>query len=165
MRVQGIITAVAASLALSACYTSRVITTPNITAQAPREIRVTRVDGSETTVFMPVLQGQTIVGRSNGRECLLESCRVPDVNVPVGEVKEVKVKTMDKTKTYALVGLGVAGIFAATFALKGNGPDMGCVGNCMTSTARAGAGASIPAAALRSALSRVTHSLATAISR
>lgn len=161
MRVQGIITTVAASLVLSACYTSRVITTPNLTATAPRQIRVTRVDGTEATVYTPRLDGQTIMGRSNGRECLLESCRKPDISVQLSDVKEIRVKTIDKPKTYALAAVGVAAIFGATIGLKGKGPDMGCMINCMTVRT----GPEIPTSTLVSAISRLAHGLSAAVSR
>ncbi len=159
MRVQRILTAVAASLALSACYTSRVITTPNISAQSPRQISIVRADGTETTIYTPVVEGETIVGRSSGKECLLESCRKPDVSVPVSEVKEVKIRTIDRTKTYALVGLGVATLVTVAIVSKGSGSDASCVLNCSTNGRISHSGASIPTSSVMSALAKMTHGL------
>jgi hypothetical protein len=159
MRVQRIFAAVVASLAVSACYTQRVMTASEITAQAPHEVTIVRQNTTITKVYMPSLQDGTIVGRSSGAECLLASCRKPDVSVPVSDVKEVRTKTLNKGATYGLVAVGVAGVFALAIGLKGNGADMGCQVNCSTQRA----GASIPTAAIISTVSRFTHGLTAAL--
>jgi len=135
MRFKGVLVALIATPLMVGCYTSRTITTPQpyLAGVHPAEITVVDHSGSETVVFGAKVTDGSITGLSDSDpSCALERCRAHDLSFKLSDVQSIKVRQMDKGKTFGLAAIGVVIVAGGIIAAGSGGGQSGDCINCQT---------------------------------